>query len=194
MPDRVRKLLRASRNSLRRSLDAYWPAQGENEVGEATPLLHVAHTLSSAGFSTYSEVPNEPGKERVDLLGIRARDGLVVAVEGKRLFNGPMAASMAWDLQRLLRFKLPKGGYSVLPEGAECFAVIMGTTWKPAIHEWWVDPGRDKYPRRHRSDGWQDLGVMLAQVPIVEAVGIYKSPVGPQQYLLFAVSPVPGGF
>ncbi len=194
MPERVETLIRASRESLARSLDGYWPAKGENEVGEATPLLHLAHTMSSAGFWTYAEVPNLAGDERVDLLGIREEDGLVIAVEGKRLFNGPKAASMAWDLERLMRLQLPAGQWSVLPEGAQCFAVIMGTTWKPAIERWWADPDRGLHPEGHKIGGWKALGEQLDQLPIVGTAGIYEATVGPQQHLVFAVARVRAGF
>ena len=195
MPQRVEALIQQGQQGLKDALNAYWPAIGRNEVGEATPLLHVGHAFNRAGFLTYSEVPNADATEHADLVALNFDTPLVAVIEGKRLFNSPKASSMAYDMERLVgSFELPAGQWSTLPPRADAFAVILGTTWKQSIRDWWCNHARPDHPTGHRGAGWPRLKQALQLAAVVNAVGIYDPPVQQQQHLVYAIASVAGGF
>lgn len=171
--------------SLAEALWHYWPANGNNEVGEATSLLHFAHSLARSGFRTYSLVPQHDDSIHIDLFATNPTLQIHVAAEGKRLWNAGKASSLAHDYRRIENFRAPyRHGHAGI--GFTSWAVVLATTWKPQIHRWWEAPNRAARPDGATGDGWTLLRDQLGSADICVSRHIYEDSQRYPQSLLFS--------
>jgi len=187
------RLLDNTLETLRPVLWNTWPANNRNEVGEATPLLHLAHALQGDGFHTAAEVPKRGEGTHIDLLAIHEEREITLAVEGKRLWNATTAASIARDFSRIVDYRTPNQ-HEQVGQGFASYACIIATTWKTSIREWWMASPRPLRPARCRGGGWDALGAKLAEAEFFGAKYIYEDAHRFPQTLLFAARRAPSSF
>lgn len=114
--DAITNLMRQTAASLGRSLSVYWPSDtgGRNDPNERNLSIHFAHVLLANDFAVFAEAHFPAAcfaadANWLDILGI-ANDGtFFLACEFKKHGKGAAMSASAWDVDRILKFDLPRG-------------------------------------------------------------------------------------
>ena len=200
----IERLLRGGGEHAQRSLTYHWPSSGDNDVGESTVLLSIAHVLSVAGCYTYSEVPYPTRKERLDLLAIldtgdyRSKgEAFVLGMEGKRLHSNERAAEIASDWSRIQDLRL-SGAFGSVTPGLPAYRAVSATTWSQTTRDWWCNSSRrSKGPPGCWAKGWSELGQVLSTATVVGALELLDREEDggwKKQFFMYALAAVPGTF
>ena len=185
--DTLEKTVEYAAERLWTALDWYWPAFGDNGIGESNAVIALIRALDDARLKretgigpteVYGESPyfrnasESEQKARLDLL-FAVHDSrsvcLTCAVEAKRLFNTSSAESMTNDIKRLRRFELDyieNNEENALVAADRHYGMILGLTQHHQIPGWWsdlaIDSSPSSPPEGNESEAWIDLGKEVA--------------------------------
>jgi hypothetical protein len=151
-------LIETAAHSLARNVKRYWPVNGRNELGERNQTLHFASVLLRHDWHCWQEAHwNGSAERRIDLLAWEERSRTLVAVEAKRLGTAEDLAKLAADIPRVTSFfpiAHEEAQYVLAP--AQCFGVLLATTWVRKIAAWWTSGEHDSDPWITGTKVWPD--------------------------------------
>lgn len=157
--EQIERIVNRGLDSLRNSLDVYWPAINENDMTERNLSIHVAHSFIQSNWGVYGEAsfPKSADK-RLDLLALHEETNTFVAAESKILPDGNRAMGLATDVERIKTFK-PITDYFEPKAG---FGLFLAATWSEEIKEWWIrEEDHGSPPEGNMGAGWEALGKHL---------------------------------
>ena len=158
MIEQIERIVNQGIDSLRISLDVYWPAKDPNDMAERNLTVHVAHSFLKSGWCVYHEAsfPNDANR-RLDMLSFNPETKTFVAVESKILQDGTRAMSIAGDAERVKIFK-PEA-YLNSKMG---FGLLLAATWSEEMKDWWKqEEDHRSPPQGSAGEGWEPLGKYL---------------------------------
>jgi hypothetical protein len=133
-------LIEVAGHSLARNVKRYWPVNGRNELGERNQTTHLASVLLRHDWHCWVEAHWNGGTDRrMDLVAWDERTRTA-----KRLGSSEGLAALAADVTRIASFcpiAHEEEAYMLTP--AQCFGVLLATTWVPNIARWWASGPQD---------------------------------------------------
>ena len=167
--DDLSDIVCAAAESLRVSLDAYWPTHGSTGAHERNLSLHLAHAFLSRNYSVYGEGHgNGSTHMRYDLIALSNDPEQLVVAEFKLLWTTSAAQAMREDLGRLHGFRPVVRDYA----GDLTRVPRYGVLGAFAYQESFVAPFRGDVPPRERSS--KDVVALLRDLPAGAAHGAIK--------------------
>ena len=157
--------------SLRKSLSEYWPAIGPNDMSERNITAHVAHSFLKARWLIYAEpVFPRSSQQRLDMMALHKSTRTLIAIEGKRLYEGDKATALAKDATRIRKFRLVESNAGFLP--IRRFGLLLAFTWSPEMRMWWINGDHSICPQGSRGAGWKVLGRKLDKFGAICRAGL----------------------
>ena len=187
--NRVENLLHRAAERLWTAFDHYWPAIGNNAIGEANILSAIAQELvavSGLKGHMFMESPfeYEDGRKddseddnkrygRVDAVAFFDDDAagqFVGAFEAKRIFENTGAKSILADMERLSQFGLEKSNNQMVDDKytqwhyCETVSIVVAMTHFESISDWWASVEQELPQGKQSGGAWPVLAAKLREL------------------------------
>ncbi len=190
----IKAALTDASTTLKEAVTFWWPAQGNEDTGEATYTMHFGRALHLCGCLLYAQVQIQGRpKEHIDLVAVNRKDEWILEVEAKQLYSTEKARELGGDWERLMRSRLPSE-YGCLPEEFCRYGCLLASCWQDwnqAYIDWWGgDLVQDKPSGARKSDDWAVLHRVLREADCHGARGALSVHSREKAWLLYAVVPL----
>jgi hypothetical protein len=142
----VEQIVRRAACYLSEAVLTYWPSLKKNEIPERNAVVQLGRAFGERSYQVYAECNlGDSNKEHIDLFALNLSSSIQVAVEAKKLDSTDKLRPLVNDRRRVSEF----WPANLDLELRHKLGVLVATTWRQDIADWWTCSDGKKNPTEH---------------------------------------------